>query len=142
MKIVKAVVVSVFLLFSSCTSNVELIPVNYSSLFNDENSKVWIVNKVVYDSAVISPVDNIDKSLMIFYYNNHCDFIALKNLGRKPAIKGFYNLNSRTKHLDIQFDEELWDFTLAYIYEDSILLQPTEKSKFQFSIQLKPFPEL
>jgi len=116
--------------------------VDYSTLFNDGNSKVWLVNKVVMGNAVVSPFKNYDKDLMIFHKGGRCDFIAMKDITRKSPQKADYFLNSRKHKISIEFAEFEMEFHLAYITEDSILMNPTHDSEYPYSIQLIPFQEL
>jgi len=117
--------------------------VDYHHLFNDSNSKVWLVNKLIVDNAIISPSHRYDKDIFIFYDNRNCDYVALKDLTREAPRKGDYMLNSEDMHLKIEFnDNQVWDLDLIYLTEDSILMEPTGKSDIKMAIQLIPFPEL
>lgn len=130
------------LILSSCTTGIELESVDYTSLFTDSNSKVWIVNKMLLQDANIAPLKHENKDLLIFHHNGHCDLIPMKDLTRKPVRKGVFNLDSKKRLMTIQFDDKKWCFTVPYITEDSVLLNVTEKSEIPYSIQIKPFPEL
>ena len=131
------------LLISSCTTGIELESVDYTTLFTDSNSKVWIVNKMLIEDANIASLKNEGKDLLIFHNNGNCDFISMKDLTRKPAQKGVFTLDSKRRIMTIDFeDKKQWSFTIPYLTEDSVLLNATKKSDIPFSIQLKPFPEL
>lgn len=137
----KLIFISMFL--SACTTGVDLQSVDYTSLFTDSNSKVWIINKVIIQDANISPVKNENKDIIIFHHNGHCDLIPMKELTRKPVRKGSFILDSKKRELTIDFqDNKSWGFDIPYITEDSVLLNAKENSKTPFSIQIKPFPEL
>ena len=143
MKLLSALILIISLF--SCTTGVTLRPVRYSALFNDYNSKVWIINKMIIDGVVVSPSETYDKHIMVFHYNQqHLDYIALRDITRKPPRKGYYFVDSDKKKLTIEFNDndENWIFDLVYLTEDSILMQSTTKSDFDATIQLKPFPEL
>lgn len=130
-------------MFSACTTGIELESVDYTSLFTDSNSKIWIVNKMLLQDANIAPVKNENKDIIIFHQNGHCDLISMKDLTRKPARKGSFTLDSKNRLLTIDFfDDKRWDFEIPYITEDSVLLNATKQSEIPFSIQIKPFPEL
>jgi len=130
------------LLLSACTTGVELESVDYTSLFTDSNSKVWIVNKTIIQEANIAPVKNENKDIIIFHHNGHCNLIPMKDLTRKPVRKGIFYLDSKKRELMIDFDnEKSWVFDIPYITEDSVLLNAKEKST-PYSLQIKPFPEL
>ena len=135
-------IISIVVLFSSCTSGIDFKNVNYNNLFHDDNSKVWIVNKVVYEGAVISSNSYLDKDVFVFHKNGVCDFVSFKNLGSGKSKKGKFVIDSKHKKMRIEFKDESWIYNLYYLYEDSISLKPTEKSDSQLGLQLKPFMEL
>ena len=130
------------LLLSACTSNIELDSVDYETLFNDGNSKVWTINKVVYNDAIISPIRTIDKDLLTFYNDGTCQQIPMKEIGRTHPKKASYYLNSRGKDILIIFEKFTAEYNLVYLTEDSILLEPTPDSETQFTMQLVPFQKL
>jgi len=131
------------LIVSSCTTGIELESVDYTTLFTDSNSKVWIINKMLLENANIAPVKNEEKEVIIFHHNGHCDLISMKDLTRKPVRKGVFTLDSKKRLFTIDFyDKKSWIFTIPYITEDSVLLNVEKSSDIPFSIQLKPFPEL
>ena len=133
----------IVLIFSACTTGVELESVDYTTLFTDSNSKVWLVNKILLQDANMSPLKNENKEILIFHQNGHCDFIAMKDLTRKPVRKGVFILDSKKRLMTIDFeDKKQWSFEIPYITEDSVLLNATPKSEIPYSIQIKPFPEL
>lgn len=139
----KKKMIFISMILSACTTGVDLQSVDYTSLFTDSNSKVWIINKVIIQDANISPVKNENKEIIIFYNNGHCDLIPMKDLTRKPVRKGTFILDSKKREITIDFkDDKFWDFNIPYITEDSVLLNAKENSKTPFSIQIKPFPEL
>ena len=82
-------------MFSACTTGIELEAVDYTSLFTDSNSKVWLVNKMLLQDANIAPVKNENKDIIIFHQNGHCDLISMKDLTRKPVRKGSFTLDSK-----------------------------------------------
>ena len=130
-------------MLSACTTGIELESVDYTSLFTDSNSKVWLVNKMLLQDANIAPVKNENKDIIIFHHNGHCDLISMKDLTRKPVRKGSFTLDSKNRLLTIDFfDDKQWEFEIPYITEDSVLLNATKQSEIPFSIQIKPFPEL
>jgi len=126
----------------SCTSGIPLKSVDYETLFTDGNSKVWLINKVVFNGAIISPINNADKDVLIFYANGHANQIATKEIGRIVPLKAHFHLNSRGRLLQLEFKDFYSEYKLPYITEDSILLQPTSDSETKFSMQLIPFAEL
>lgn len=131
------------LLFTGCTSGISLKSVNYDHLFNDSNSKVWVVNKELKSNMVVSDLRMENKKLLIFHSNYTFNIIPMKELARKEPLRGDYDLNSQKRTLSMYFDtDEEWLFDIAYLTEDSILLLPNAEATNELSLQLKPFPEL
>ena len=129
-------------LLGSCTTGINFDNVDYKNLFHDDNSKVWIVNKVIFEGAVISSNSHLDKDVIIFHKSGVCDFIPFKNLGTSKSKKGEFHIDSQAKEVRIDFPKESWLYTMRYIFEDSISLKPMKESASQLGMQLKPFMEL
>lgn len=129
-------------MLASCTTGLELKSVDYGHLFNDSNSKVWLVNKAMIENAVVSPTLNIDKDLLIFYRSGHFRYVPYRQFSEMKGMKGFYVLNSEERTLDLEFEgDRKWKFSMPYLTEDSILLQTAANSDSSISIQLIPIPE-
>ena len=126
----------------SCSTGITLDSVDYGSLFDDSNSKVWLVSKQIVDDADISPIQTYDKDIMVFHKSGVVDYIALKDITRKKPRKGQYVLDSQNRTMKIEFENgKIWDLDLSYITEDSILMEPTKNSDLNIAVQLKPLPE-
>jgi hypothetical protein len=126
----------------SCSTGITLDSVDYGSLFDDSNSKVWLVSKQIVDNADISPIQTYDKDIMVFHKGGVVDYIALKDITRKKPRKGQYVLDSQNRTMKIEFENgRIWDLDLSYITEDSILMEPTKNSDLNIAVQLKPLPE-
>ena len=126
----------------SCSTGITLDSVDYGSLFDDSNSKVWLVSKQIVDNADISPIQTYDKEIMVFHNSGVVDCIALKDITRKEPRKGQYVLESQSRTMKIEFENgKIWDIHLSYITEDSILMEPTKNSDINIAVQLKPLPE-
>ena len=82
----------------SCSTGISLDSVDYKSLFDDSNSKAWLVNKQVVDNADITPIHFYDKEIMVFHKSGVVDCIALKDITRKVPRKGKFTLDSQ-KHI-------------------------------------------
>ena len=132
----------ILITFSSCTAGIDFNNVDYRNLFHDDNSKVWVVNKVIFEGAVISSNTHLDKDIIIFHKSGVCDFIPFKNLGTGQSKKGVFNVDSKAQELRIDFSKESWIYKMHYIFEDSISLKPAKESDSQLGLQLKPFMEL
>lgn len=132
---------SVILLFG-CTTGVEMTKVNFTSLFHDGNSKVWMINRIVASGQNYAASNYWEKDVAIFYHSGKCVVQPLKSLGESPGKKGDYNVNSDEKNLFIQFKTESWDFKLTMISEDKIIMKPLKTSNLKYTLELIPLPEL
>jgi len=116
--------------------------VQYDYLLNDGNSKVWMIEQMIVDRTNISPQQDHQKELLIFYQSGQFQYIPLKGLGHKKGRVGNYFLDSEDKELKLYYKEEIWHFKLQEINEDSIYLVPLSDSKAQFSLELVPLKEI
>ena len=130
-------------LLTACVESINLNSVDYNSLFNDNNSKVWMVDQVLQDGNNVAPTIDLQKDLIIFHESRVVDIVPLADIYKSTPKKGSYYLDSEEKTMSIEFlDKSEWIFDLNYITEDSVLFIPQEGSQLQFSLKLKPFPEL
>lgn len=126
----------------SCSTGISLNSVDYKTLFDDSNSKAWLVSKQVVDNADITPFHFNDKEIMVFHKRGVVDCIALKDITRKAPRKGKFTLDSQKRTMLIEFNnDQLWKLNLAYITEDSIMMEPARGSDINIAVQLKPLPE-
>lgn len=132
----------VTLALSACTTGLDLKSVDYNNLLNDSNSKVWLVNKTLVGDAVVSPVLNIDKDVIIFYRSGHFRYVPYRQLSEMKGERGYFVLKSEERTLDLEFEnDQVWKFSLAYLTEDSILCQHIPTSDSTISLQIIPLPE-
>lgn len=138
----KAIYGFLFFVLVGCKAGVEMNEVNFSSLFHDGNSKVWMVNKVLASGDNYAPKNNWEKDIVIFYNNGKCVLQPLKSLGESPGKKGEYTVYSESKNLIIQFKNEKWDFLLTTISEDKVIMKPLKGSDLKYTVEIIPLPEL
>lgn len=129
------------LIFSTCTSSVSLKTVRFDRLFNDNSSKVWLIENYVLNDMNISPFELAEKELIIFHKNNHVDIVAVNSIGKKQTKKGKYYLDSENRLLQISFKDLEWNLSIRYITEDSMLLRTTDSNP-ELELKIIPFPEL
>ena len=130
------------LLLIGCTSGVTMKSVRYDDLFNDSNSKVWLVNEFVVNNVNISSSALYEKNLLIFFDNGMVNYISMKGIGDIAPKRGNYYLNSEDRNMRIEFNDAAWDMNLDYITEDSVLFVTTKNSDRQFTMQIIPLIEL
>ena len=129
-------------LLSACSMGVDLKHVNLSPLFNDGNSKIWMLDKVLVEDRNFAPKEYKDKDILIFYANGNCSFQPLISLGSSIGKKGEYTIYSDEKTVTMYFEKEKWDFTISNIQNDKIVLKPTKDSELKYSLVLIPLPEI
>ncbi len=139
MKILSALL---FIGLFSCTAGIELKSVTYDHLFNDGNSKVWMINKMVVNRKNLTTPSNSNKEVLIFYVDGSIQYIPLKNLGSHQGNIGDYILHSDEKSLAIYFKESTWDFSLIKITEDTIYMTSTKDSDRNIALELVPLPKI
>ena len=130
------------LVFSSCSTGVDLKNIPLGSIFHDNGSKVWMIDEVITKGKNYAPIENSDKDVIVFYDSGVCMFQPMKSLGDVPGRKGEYSINSDEGSLSIFFNKERWDFKIKRIEENRIELEPLKKSAFKFALVLIPFPEI
>jgi hypothetical protein len=138
----KLVNIATVLFLFACTTGVEMNKINFSSLFHDGNSKVWMINRIVVSGEDFAATNNWEKDVAIFYHSGKCSIQPLKSLGESPGKKGDFSVYSDSKNLVIQFKTECWDFLMTTISEDKIIMKPQKNSDLKYTIELIPLPEL
>ena len=128
-------------LVCSCSTEIKLEPISLYPLFNDSSSKVWLIDKLITNNKNFSPIDNLDKDVIVFYQNGKCMYQPLRTLGDFIGKKGDYTIYSTEKNVTLYFQNERWDFVIDKLTEDTIILNPTAISDLKYKIVLIPFPE-
>ena len=127
---------------SACSSDSDLKPVPHDYLVNDGNSKVWMIEQMIVDKSNIASRQLAEQELLIFYQTGRFQYIPLKQLGHKNGRSGSYFLSTTENDLKMYFKEEIWEFKLKEVSEDSIYLVPTKDSDVDFSLHLVPLKEI
>jgi hypothetical protein len=140
--IYRSFIIIVVIVFTSCSTGVALKPVDLGTLFHDGNSKVWLVDKVIIDRQNFAPKQAADKDAFIFYSTSKCSFQPLKTIGDFSSKNGEFSIYSDEKLLTVYFKKEVWEFKLASLSDNKIVLKPTKKSDLKYTLVLIPLPEL
>ncbi|PWL27053.1 MAG: hypothetical protein DCO96_11985 [Fluviicola sp. XM-24bin1] len=128
---------------SSCTSNYPLKSVDYSDLFCDGNSKVWLVDKMIVNDVDVTRTGLRNKEVFIFHDNGVIDRLPLHAMGQNDPKKARYYLDSDKKTMSITFrKQEEWMFKLSVLEEERIIMRPLKKGSAPFTLELIPLPEL
>lgn len=128
--------------FTSCYSGYNLKTVSYYQLFNDGNSKVWLVDQIGINDSNVGPKENKLKNVFIFFSSGDFQYTAMKNIASDSVPTGSYHIDSEERRITMYINDESWSFDLAYVEEDSIYLLPRANSENKFSYKLIPLPPL
>jgi hypothetical protein len=123
--------------FVNC-SNTVLEPVNLTGFFNDNSSKIWVLN---HPENEINAVKLSEKLALIFYNSGNVILQKISDLGSKQLTRGTFFVNSKQQLLEINFIKNKWKFKLKFLKENTVLLSPMKGSTIMKKILLKPFPE-
>ena len=129
-------------IITSCSSAVELKPISLAPLFNDLNSKVWVIDEVNSGNKNFAPKINVEKDVVIFYQSGKCIFQPMNTLGDLEGKRGQYSLYSDENLISMFFAQEKWEFKINVQSQNKIILNPTEKSDIKYQLVLIPFPEI
>lgn len=127
------------LFFVSCVYNVNLKHVDLTPLFTDNNSKLWVINKIIVDDRNIGPVNLNEQSVFVFYSSGKYVMCKLKNLGSSKVERGEFALDSEDSILELFSEKRQSIYFLTYISEDKLVLTPEDEGIEGF--ELIPFPE-
>lgn len=123
--------------FVNCSNSV-LEPVNLTCFFNDNSSKIWVLN---HSENEINSVKLTEKLAIIFYNSGNVILQKIEFLGSKQLTRGTFFVNSKQHLLEINFDKNRWRFKLRFLKGNNVLLSPMKGSTIKDKIILKPFPE-
>lgn len=129
-------------IIAGCSSGVELKPISLAPLFNDSNSKVWVIDEVNSGNKNFAPKINVEKDVVIFYQNGKCVFQPMNTLGDLEGKRGQYSLYSDENLISLFFTQEKWEFEINVQSQNKIILNPTKKSDIKYQLVLIPFPEI
>lgn len=134
-----------FLVFSlvSCEATYDFQNVDYSYLFNDNTSKVWLIDRVVQNDITISQYTYIDKDIIVFHKNGKYQFSPLKSLGKEKISTGKYDVYSERLTLTLEVDTLELKYDLVHLSEDSIVMNRIEQEGIPAqNVKLIPLPIL
>lgn len=137
-------IVGLSILLVSCTQGLNLKNVNLGPLFNDGNSKVWMVDKEIKGKVNIAPFNYDQKRAIVFYSSGMFRYTSMKDLGNRSTAdeKGDYLIDSEKRILTMYFKGDVtWEYSLIHVTEDSIYMEPTKKSTSDLTLKLSPYPE-
>lgn len=129
------------LVLSACTSSISMKAVNLDSFFNDNSSKVWLVDNISIGGNEVSPINDGYKDVFIFYKSGKIAVQPLNSLGNTPKLSGYFFIDSDLKTMKLEFKKTVWKFKIDEISLKKVVLSPEKSSDFEYGIVLIPLPE-
>ncbi len=125
---------------SACTLDVELKPLNSSAIFNDGNSKVWLVDHLwIKERDYVHP-DRNKKDIITFYASGRCSVQKLNTFGDERGDVVDYKVIDK-KILILSGKGKVWKFKITKLTEDNIELTPMKGTSFKYIMNLVPITE-
>lgn len=131
----------VSLILSGCTSSISMKAVSLDSFFNDNSSKVWLVDNISIAGNEVSPINDGFKDVFIFYKSGRIAVQPLNTLGNKPVLSGYFFIDSDLKTMKLEFKKTSWKFKIEELSLKKVVLSPEKSSDFEYGIVLIPLPE-
>lgn len=130
--------------FTSCTAAYDAQAVDFSYLFHDGNSKVWMVDALQSGDRNYAPVKRQYKNIIVFYEPNKFFYTTYDKLSQLEGVKGDFYVNSEKKILEMKFSKgEIWKFSFtASGNGNKVFLTPQKGVEKKFKWELIPLPEL
>jgi hypothetical protein len=134
------ILVCVVLLLGGCTLDVELKPLNSSAIFNDGNSKMWLVEHLWIKQKDYAHPDRNKKDIITFYASGRCSVQKLNTFGDERGDVVDYQVIN--KHiLILKGKGKVWQFVITKLSEDNIELTPMKGTAFKYVMNLVPITE-
>jgi len=137
----RAIFLVLSILFSCTADYAEIRKINRESLFHDNSSKIWVINKVLKKGVNYAALKLKNKDVIIFYSSGRILIQPLKTLGTFPSKTGTLNISSDSKSCAFLFPKEKWTFKTIKISSSQIKLKSKISSAFDFDLELITYPD-
>jgi hypothetical protein len=127
------------MILNACVSDNDLITVNPSLVFHNNNSKVWLVNHKYKGGKDFSPLSMKYKEIIIFHKTGNFYMQKMNTLGDEIGQNGSFEVSNNFKEVKLDFYNQDWNFDLLMLTNEKIILKP--KSNYSFTLELIPIPE-
>jgi len=127
-------------IISSCTLDVELKPLNSTAIFNDGNSKMWLVNHLWRKQRDYANPDRNKKDIITFFESGRCSVQKLNTFGIEKGDIVDYKVIDK-KSLILTGKGKVWKFKITKLSEDNIELTPMKGTHFKYVMDLVPITE-
>lgn len=131
------------LILSACAEEKDrsLIHINKESILHDNSSKIWVVSKVLDKDKNISQQKLHKTDVAIFFKSGKVYFQSMASLGYFPERRGKFILSKDSKTLNLDFEDEKWNFNIMEISAKKIKLKSKKRSDFKYDLELISYPE-
>ena len=136
------IVLFFFLLISisACTLDVELKPLNSSAIFDDGNSKMWLVEHLWLKQRDYTNPDRNKKDIITFFASGKCAVQKINTFGNeKGDVVNFQVIGK--KKLILTGKGKVWKFRITQLTENNIELRPLKGTQFKYIMNLVPITE-
>ena len=127
-------------IISSCTLDVELKPLNSTAIFNDGNSKMWLVDHLWSKQRDYANPDRDKKDIITFFESGRCSVQKLNTFGIEKGDIVDYKVIDK-KILILTGKGKVWKFKITKLSEDNIELTPMKGTHFKYVMDLVPITE-
>jgi hypothetical protein len=128
------------LLFCACTLDVELKPLNSTAIFNDGNSKMWLVEHLWIKERDYAHPNRNQKDIITFYSSGKCSVQKLNTFGDEKGDIVDYRVVGK-KVLVLSGKGKVWKFRITKLSEDNIELTPMKGTDFKYVMKIVPVTE-
>jgi hypothetical protein len=130
-----------FLYFiTSCTLDVELKPLNSSAIFNDGNSKMWLVEHLWIKERDYAHPNRNKKDIITFYASGRCAVQKINTFGNEKGDVVDYKVIDK-KIVILSGKGKVWKFKVTKLSEENIELTPMKGTSFKYIMNLVPITE-
>ena len=130
-----------FLYFiTSCTLDVELKPLNSSAIFNDGNSKMWLVEHLWIKERDYAHPNRNKKDIITFYVSGRCAVQKINTFGNEKGDVVDYKVIDK-KIVILSGKGKVWKFKITKLSEENIELTPMKGTSFKYIMNLVPITE-
>lgn len=129
------------LFLSACVHDYELKPIDPSFVFHCNSSKVWIINHLYKDKKDFAPLSLKYKEMIIFHKTGNCFFYQVNQFQNGHSRKADFEMNQSNDHITFSFKKDKCVYKVKSYSVDKIILVPIKAHKFNYIIELIPFPE-
>lgn len=130
----------IFLLFS-CSTGMEIEPIDLSYVFNGSNSKVWMIDDIRYNNQSFAPHERRNRDIIVFYTSGKVLLGRLNEISNKRTY-GTYEVDSKKRTIKVKYKNITWNYRFSWNENDEITLKPINRILNKYDLILIPFPEI